>query len=181
MDSLTFPVEVPFDQRHLAQQMRVEECKRVVLLDFDPETQLVEFRHYLITSHPVGISKSVKRILQKKLPDLSQLKDISQYVLRYLISQWQVLDIQQLTKWGRNAKASESDMEDGEDTHVEVERQIKKKKKVKMRYVTQTSVKTQQSAVRLLELGPRLTLSLVKVQEGFCDGQVLYHQYGTIL
>ena len=70
-------------------------------------------------------------------------------------------------------------MEDGEDTHVEVERQIKKKKRVKRRFTTDVRTKTQQSAVRLQELGPRLTLSLVKVQEGFCDGQVLYHQFVT--
>lgn len=73
-------------------------------------------------------------------------------------------------------------MEDGDDTHVEVERQIKKKKRVRKRqYVTEKKTKTQQSAVRLHELGPRLTLSLIKIQEGFCDGQVLYHQYGTLL
>lgn len=141
-------------------KMKVEECKRVVLFEYDSESKTVQFRHYLVTSHAVGVSKSVKRLLQKKLPDLSQLQDISQYVLR-------------------GAKASESDMEDGEDTHVEVERQIKKKKRVKRRFTTDVRTKTQQSAVRLQELGPRLTLSLVKVQEGFCDGQVLYHQFVT--
>ncbi|MHB1873215.1 MAG: hypothetical protein ACYCT1_20570, partial [Steroidobacteraceae bacterium] len=62
---------------------------------------------------------------------------------------------------------------------MEVEKHIKKKKRIKKRYTTETRVKTQQSAVRLQELGPRMTLSLIKIQEGFCDGQVLYHQYGT--
>jgi ribosome biogenesis protein SSF1/2 len=70
-------------------------------------------------------------------------------------------------------------MEDGEETHVEMERQVKKKVRVKRKFRTAVRTKTQQNAVRLHELGPRLTLSLVKVQEGFCDGQVLYHQFGT--
>lgn len=63
--------------------MRVENCKRVVLFDYDAESQKVQLRHYLITSHSIGVSKSVKRILQKKLPNLSELRDISQYVLGY--------------------------------------------------------------------------------------------------
>lgn len=28
---------------------------------------------------------------------------------------------------------------------------------------------------RLTELGPRLTLELVKIEEGICDGQIMYH------
>lgn len=49
-----------------------------------------------------------------------------------------------------------------------------------------------QAGVRLKELGaylsqrmhsngagPRLTLSLLKITEGFCDGEVLYHSYGN--
>jgi ribosome biogenesis protein SSF1/2 len=34
-----------------------------------------------------------------------------------------------------------------------------------------------QRAIRLTELGPRLTLELVKVEEGMCDGKILYHRY----
>ena len=32
-----------------------------------------------------------------------------------------------------------------------------------------------QRAIRLTELGPRLRLELVKVEEGMCDGKVLFH------
>jgi len=35
----------------------------------------------------------------------------------------------------------------------------------------------QQSAMRLVELGPRLTLEIVKVENGFGEGDVLYHKY----
>lgn len=30
-------------------------------------------------------------------------------------------------------------------------------------------------------MGPRLTLELVKIEEGVCDGEVLFHKYGKYL
>ena len=30
-------------------------------------------------------------------------------------------------------------------------------------------------------MGPRLTLELIKIEEGLNDGEVLYHKYGKIL
>lgn len=41
------------------------------------------------------------------------------------------------------------------------------------------NVKSSRSAIRLTEIGPRMTLQLVKVQEGLCDGDVLYHEFVT--
>jgi len=35
------------------------------------------------------------------------------------------------------------------------------------------------AAVKLTEIGPRMTLSLIKVEEGLCSGEVLYHQHVT--
>ena len=35
-----------------------------------------------------------------------------------------------------------------------------------------------QSAVKLQEVGPRLSLRLHKVEEGLCTGTVMYHQFG---
>lgn len=34
-----------------------------------------------------------------------------------------------------------------------------------------------QSAIRLSELGPRLTLQLVKIEDGLMDGEVLFHEF----
>ena len=36
---------------------------------------------------------------------------------------------------------------------------------------------SEQSSVRLVELGPRMTMSLVKIEEGMHDGEVLYHKF----
>jgi ribosome biogenesis protein SSF1/2 len=37
----------------------------------------------------------------------------------------------------------------------------------------------QSSAVRLVELGPRIRLELIKIEEGLQDGEVLYHKLQT--
>ena len=39
------------------------------------------------------------------------------------------------------------------------------------------NMSSEQSSVRLVELGPRMTMSLVKIEEGMYDGEVLYHRY----
>ena len=33
------------------------------------------------------------------------------------------------------------------------------------------------SAVRLVELGPRIRMQLLKIEEGLAEGEVLFHQY----
>jgi len=30
---------------------------------------------------------------------------------------------------------------------------------------------------RLTEIGPRMTLQLIKIEEGVCSGEILYHEY----
>lgn len=37
------------------------------------------------------------------------------------------------------------------------------------------------SAVKLQEVGPRMTLQLVKVEEGLCSGSVIFNQFGKHL
>ena len=36
---------------------------------------------------------------------------------------------------------------------------------------------SEMAAVKLTEIGPRMRLSLVKVEEGFCSGEVLFHKH----
>lgn len=37
---------------------------------------------------------------------------------------------------------------------------------------------TTKSAVKLQEIGPRMTLQLMKVEEGLCSGGVIFSEYG---
>lgn len=39
------------------------------------------------------------------------------------------------------------------------------------------NLKSNQSAIRLTEIGPRMTMELVKIEDGLCDGEVLYHTH----
>jgi ribosome biogenesis protein SSF1/2 len=126
---------------------KLDDCKRVVLFHFDKETKRIAFRHYLITTTPVGLSKSVKRVLQFRVSNLDQYQDISEYILE-------------------GTGAAESDLEEGPESHVEVPNKVPK-----------VGVQKTQSAVRLQELGPRMELQLIKIEAGLCDGTVLFHEY----
>ncbi|KAJ2504346.1 rRNA-binding ribosome biosynthesis protein [Coemansia sp. RSA 2049] len=129
--------------------MHLSEARRVVLFNYNDETDMVDFRHYTIVVKPVGITKGVKRvILSTNVPSLAGYSDISEYVLR-------------------EAFASESDMEDGPESAVTLAQD----------YVGRGNRKNEQRAVRLLELGPRMELKLMKVEGGLCQGEVLFHSY----
>lgn len=64
---------------------------------------------------------------------------------------------------------SDSEAEDDETTKVELAE----------RYVGSGNGASQQSAMKLVELGPRMGLELFKVERGMCEGDVLYHKFET--
>ena len=37
------------------------------------------------------------------------------------------------------------------------------------------------SAVKLQEIGPRMTLQLIKIEEGLCSGGVIFSEYGMFI
>jgi ribosome biogenesis protein SSF1/2 len=45
------------------------------------------------------------------------------------------------------------------------------------RYVGRGNGPSQQSAMKLTEIGPRMNLELFKVERGMCEGDVLYHKF----
>ncbi|KAF9366810.1 hypothetical protein BGX34_006079 [Mortierella sp. NVP85] len=130
------------------QSMHLADARRVVLLNYNSETKHIDFRHYNVSVKPVGVSKSIKRVITTEVPDLQGFSDISEYVLR-------------------GAYASESDIEDGPESTVTLGQD----------YIGRNNRKQDQRAIKLVELGPRMELRLVKIQAGLCDGEVLYHDY----
>lgn len=123
--------------------------KRCVLLTMDPVNGLIEFRHYNIKIAPSGISRAAKKLLQGKVPDLSRFNDISDFMYR-------------------EGNASESEDEGaGDENQVILSQQLR----------SRGNLKANQSAIRLTEIGPRMTLELVKIEDGLCDGEVLYHSH----
>ncbi|KAI7836036.1 hypothetical protein COHA_010067 [Chlorella ohadii] len=96
------------------QTTRLSACQRVLLLDYNKETQRISMRHYSIAVAPSGVSKNLKQLLARKaLPDLGRAADVAEF----------------LTRSGYGS------------------------------------------------VGPRLELEIVKVEEGLCDGRVLFHKY----
>ncbi|ORX48136.1 Brix-domain-containing protein [Piromyces finnis] len=128
------------------QTMKLGEAKRVLLLNYDSETDRIDFRHYYIGIKITGVNKSIKRIIQTEVPNLNKFDDISEYILR-------------------EAHASESDIEDGPDSTIVIPQKLNRNQR------------TEQRAVRLTEIGPRMTLQLTKIQNGFCDGSIIYHRF----
>uniref|UniRef100_A0A8B9QHZ2 Suppressor of SWI4 1 homolog n=1 Tax=Apteryx owenii TaxID=8824 RepID=A0A8B9QHZ2_APTOW len=130
-------------------KVNLNNIKRCLLVSYDAETQLLDFRHYSVKVVPVGVSKGLKKLLQEKFPNMSRLEDISELLIK---------DI--------NLSESEAE-QDG--THNILE--------LPQAYAGRGNMKAQQSAVRLTEIGPRMTLQLVKVEEGLAQGNVLYHSF----
>ncbi|KAH9614617.1 hypothetical protein KSS87_019621 [Heliosperma pusillum] len=123
-------------------------CQRIVLLNYNKETKLIDFRHYSIRLQPVGVSRRIRKIVQnRQLPDLSTLQDVSEFVTR--------------ANYG-----SESEGDD-EAATVDLVSDLGR--------VNRASTK---SAVKLQEIGPRMTLELTKIEEGLCSGEVMFSIYG---
>uniref|UniRef100_A0A914QW12 Brix domain-containing protein n=1 Tax=Panagrolaimus davidi TaxID=227884 RepID=A0A914QW12_9BILA len=121
--------------------------RRAVLISYDNETDKIEFRHYSIKTVPAGLTKSAKKIVQGKVPDLSKYEDVSEYFLNPGV-------------------LSESEW-DGDQAEVELTQDL----------ATRGCKKGALTKLRTVELGPRMTWRLTKIQEGIDDGEVLYHSY----
>ncbi|KAF8368160.1 lpd-6, partial [Pristionchus pacificus] len=122
--------------------------RRCVMVRYNEEDDTFDIRHYSIKTVPTGMSKSTKKLLQSKLPDLSRYKDISEY-------------------FENPGHLSDSEMEE-ESKNVELAQDLGRGCK-----------KGGQTQIRLLELGPRLTVELIKVEQEIDEGEVLYHKHVT--
>ncbi|EFJ48848.1 hypothetical protein VOLCADRAFT_60049, partial [Volvox carteri f. nagariensis] len=130
------------------QRTKLKSCQRVVLLTRDKDSGIIRLRHYGISVAPSGLKKSVKALLSRReVPDLGSFRDVSDFV----------------TKSGYG---SESEGEDAEASRVTLAQDMGR-----------GNVASRQSRVRLHELGPRMDLELVKIEEGLCDGAVLFHAH----
>lgn len=130
-------------------KIKLNQIRRCVMVNYNPETKLIDFRHYNIRVVPVGMSRSVKKLIKASVPDMSNYKDVSEYI----------------TKAGY---LSDSEAElDGEHNQVVLPQHVG----------SRGNIKATKSAIRLTELGPRLTLQLVKIEDGICDGEVMFHEF----
>jgi ribosome biogenesis protein SSF1/2 len=179
------------------QQTPVSSIRRVLLLNrevsTDPKdagTYIINLRHYAITTKTRGLSKPLRRLNAAEkllhesstsskrhkagLPNLGKLEDIADYMIG-----------------GENGEGYVTDgMTSGSevDTDAEVEmlesttrKVLNNKARQRARAAESADGKchsgVEKRAVKLVELGPRLRLRMTKVEEGVCDGKVMWHEY----
>jgi ribosome biogenesis protein SSF1/2 len=132
-------------------KVKLSTCQRAVLIDYDKTTNRFQFRHYSISAAPTGANRSLRKLLTtRQAPDLGALTDVSEFFERA----------------GDASDASDSEGEDAVAARVDLTQDYNRVAKAESR-----------SRVILQEIGPRMELELTKVEEGMCEGRVLYHAY----
>ncbi|KAF8894399.1 Brix domain-containing protein [Infundibulicybe gibba] len=150
------------------QNLTLSSARRVVLVSYSPERGTVDFRHYIITVKPYGVSKRVRRVLEgpattaTNILDLGNEKDVADFVLR---KRGEVGP-----DGGYESAASSTESVAGDDGDAV---------DLADDYVGRNNRKGQRRAVRLDEVGPRMELRLVKITEGVPgkEGSVIYHEF----
>ncbi|KAL8703663.1 MAG: hypothetical protein Q9201_003147 [Fulgogasparrea decipioides] len=149
----------------------------------DSPPYIINLRHYAIITKPFGLSRGLRRInaaerilkeraSKKPLPNLGNLEDVADYIL------------DPSAAGGGFTSGSESEVET--DAEIEVmdidhKRFVGRKQSEAARKTggenQRLGTRTQKRAVRLVELGPRMTLRMTKAEEGVCGGKVMWHEY----
>ena len=131
--------------------MNLTTCKRVVLFNLTKDQngeEQIEFRHYGISARQRAVNKSIKKLINnKRIPDMSKFNDLADFIMHNKSS----------------AYSSESEIDDLPEAKITLPEDYQDKKK------------NTQVAIKLHELGPRMTMKLVKIEEGFCRGNVTHH------
>jgi ribosome biogenesis protein SSF1/2 len=149
----------------------------------DDGSYILSLRHYAIATKKTGVSKRIRRLDPKEIrnrekkkaavPNLGKLEDAAEYLLDPSAAGY--------------TSASETEL----DTDAEVEiaesttRKVLNKREAQRQKAGDKAEKkaatpgVEKRAVKLVELGPRLKLRLMKVEDGVCDGKVMWHDYVT--
>ncbi|KAF7311595.1 Brix domain-containing protein C1B9.03c [Mycena kentingensis (nom. inval.)] len=149
------------------QSIALSSARRVVLVSYNAERGTVDFRHYIITVKPYGVSKRVRRVLEGAqkastgVLDLGNEKDIADFMLRRR---------GEPGPDGYESAASSTESVAGDDGDAV---------NLADDYVGRNNKKGSRRAIRLDEVGPRMELRLVKIAEGVPgkEGGVIYHEF----
>jgi len=140
-------------------------ARRVVLISYNESTCTLDFRHYVITVRPYGVSRRVRRVIEatagnkkRSTLDLSNHQDVADFLLRKTASGYE----------SASSGASTAGDEDSDNAVA-----------LSTDYVGRNNKKGERRAVKLDEVGPRMELKLIKIVEGVPgkEGSVIYHQF----
>jgi len=182
----------------------LKSIKRLLLLDrvatkskSDDPPYVLNFRHYSIATPTAksSLPRALRRLnaaskvshpSRKHMPNLGRLDDVSDFLLDPTAAGF----------------TSASDTEQDTDAEVEVlaeasRKVLSKDERQKARDVQRSRIeqndlmegisrassnstrrpRVERKAIKLTELGPRMTLRLTKIEEGLCGGKVMWHEY----
>ncbi|KNA09720.1 hypothetical protein SOVF_150990 [Spinacia oleracea] len=123
-------------------------CQRIVLVHYNKESKRIDFRHYSIRLQPVGVSRRLRKFVQNH-----QVPDLR--------------NLQDVSDFVTRAGYGSESEADDEAATVSLVSDLGR--------VNRASTK---SAVKLQEIGPRMTLELIKIEDGMCSGQMLFSNDG---
>lgn len=128
---------------------RLSSLRRVLLVHRDENSGNLYIRHYALKVQQAGLSRPVRKMVnRRRIPKMGNLADVSQ-----------------LIDAAPGVFSSDSEAEDNPDAAVTLAQPVNK------------MPSGANSTIKLAEVGPRLTLELVKAQAGLCEGAVLYHRF----
>lgn len=164
--------------------MRLSQVRRIVLLNYNPETKTVDWRHFLISVRPVGVSRSVRRVIEGSTrPSAASSGSVTGYGGehkrhgRALVNLANATDIAEYVMRGSAAAGGEDTDTSEAESEAEDIADPKNAVELPQAYVGRGNDVNTQRAVRLREIGPRMELRLVKIEEGLNGSEVLYHDY----
>jgi len=147
------------------QSTKVSSIKRVLMINKNPSGE-IDLRHYAINTKLVEETRGIKKLinshhnLKKNLPNMSKINDVSEMVL---------------DPYAVGGITSDSEVEDDEIVEVKQddEKLVKKKPDEEV-------APTKKRAIKLTELGPRINMTLMKIEEGLTgSSKTLYHKVIT--
>ena len=149
----------------------------------------LNFRHFAITTKRTGLSRGIHRLdaarkslrqqgkVKRGVPNLGKLEDVADYLLDPTA-----------------AAAASSGFTSGSESEVETDAEVELLENNTRKVLSKAQVaavrskngdsksesrgqpRVEKHAVKLVELGPRMKLRLTKLEEGMCEGKVLWHE-----
>lgn len=146
-----------------AATVKLTDCRRVVLVHYDDQKDTFSFRHFLVNVKMVGVTRSLKNMLQNgKIPDMHNYADISDLLTG------------EGAEYGTDSEAEEASFANGDQNASVAPKNVLT---LQSAYVGRGNKRNSQRKIHLIELGPRMELTMLRIQQAEIDGKpgkVLY-------
>lgn len=150
------------------QLTNVAAIKRVLMINKDPKTDDISIRHYAIDTKLVDENRNVKKLInshhnvKKSLPNLSRATDVADMLL---------------DPYSVGGMTSDSEVEDDAIVEIKNNETMARKKETEK---PEGTAATRKRAIKLTEIGPRMDMTLMKIEEGLIgSSKTIYHSQVT--